>query len=147
MGAFLRSILAVIVGTVVAMLVVTGFDLLSHILFPLPAGVDPTNAAELMAIAGQIPLGAFAVIITGWGVGSFIGAWLAGRIAGRGPLLHGMIVTVLLLIAGVTNLLLIPHPIWVWALGIAAFILGGYAGARLAAGRKPQAAPPVIYNN
>ncbi len=133
MGAFLRSVLGVIAGVIVAMLIISLVEFGGSLLYI----VDPD--VVLSGDTDQVPFIAYITILVAWALGSFVGAWLAGRIAGRGPLLHGMIVTVLLLIAGVINMLLIPHPVWVWGLGIAGFILCGYAGARLAA--KPKAMP------
>lgn len=132
MGEFLRSVLGVVVGVVVALAIIVGFDFLSSSLFPLPPGVDPMDPAALQAIVDQIPAAAFLIILMGWAAASFFGAWLAARIAGRAPFVHGMIVAVLLLIAGVMNMMLVPHPIWVWILGVAAFLGFGYLGSRLA---------------
>ena len=132
MGAFLRSVLGIVVGVVVALAIITGFDFLSSSLFPLPPGVDPFDPAQLQAVMDQIPAAAFGIILLGWAAASFFGAWLAARIAGRAPFVHGMTVAVLLLVAGVLNMMLVPHPIWVWVLGVAAFIGFGYLGSKLA---------------
>ncbi|HEY2981376.1 MAG TPA: hypothetical protein VGJ22_09370 [Anaerolineales bacterium] len=142
MMAFLRSIFAVVAGLILAVITLSLFEFGSSLLFPLPPGVDPSDPADLRAIISQIPVTAYIIILIGWAVAAFVGAWLAGRLAGRAPLLHGITEAVLLLIAGITNLLALPHPIWVWVLGIAAFIGFGYAGARAAA--KRVAAPQAI---
>ena len=144
MGAFLRSIFGVIIGLFVAILIISLVDYLSHVLFPLPAGVNPTDADQLRAAVGQIPVTAFLLMILGWGVGSFLGAWLAGRIAGRNPLIHGLVVTVILMITGIANMIMLPHPIWVWALGILAFLGCGYLGAKLSARTRAFTAQPVL---
>jgi len=131
MGAFLRSILAVFVGLIVAMIILLLVEFSSSQIFPVPPDIVLTGGT------GQIPVGALILVLLGWAIGSFVGPWLAGRMAGRAPLVHGMIVAVLLLIAGITNLLAFPHPIWMWVLGIASFVGLGYAGARTADRPKP----------
>lgn len=133
MRAFLRSIFAVLAGLFVAVITLSLFEYVSTLIFPLPPGVDPSDAEALRSVAGEIPTAAFLIILLGWSVAAFVGAWLAGRLAGRAPFLHGAIEAALLLTAGITNLFALPHPIWVWALGIAAFVGFGFAGARAAA--------------
>jgi hypothetical protein len=130
MGAFLRSIFAVLTGLIVAMVILLVVEFASNLVFPLPPDIVLTGST------GQVPLGAMIMVLVGWAAGSFIGAWLAGRMAGRAPMVHGMIVALLLLTAGITNLMAFPHPIWMWVLGIAAFVGLGYAGARQAAKAK-----------
>jgi hypothetical protein len=125
-----RSILAVIGGVVVASVIIAAFETLGGTVFPLPGGVDAADPAAVRAVAPDIPAGAFGFVVAGWAAGSLGGAWVAARLAARAPLVHGMVVAVLLLIGGVINMLLIPHPLWVWAGGIAAFLGGSYVGAR-----------------
>jgi hypothetical protein len=137
MLAFVRSIVAILVGLFVAVITLSLFEYVSAMVFPLPPGIDPTDAEALRSVVGQIPFPAYLIILLGWSVAAFVGAWLAGRMAGRASLLHGLIEAVLLLTAGVTNLFMIPHPIWVTILGLAAFVGLGYAGARSAVKVKP----------
>ena len=79
---------------------------------------------------GRAEPGTFVFVLAGW---------VAGRIAGHAPLIYGMGVALLLLIFGVMTMLTIPHPVWVWLAGIAAFLGCGYMGARLAARARPAA--------
>ena len=73
-----------------------------------------------------MPAGAFLFVLASYAIGTFGGAWLAAWIARRAPLLHGMIVTLLLLLASIANLILIPaHPTW---FAIANLILVPVAG-------------------
>ena len=142
MGAFLRSIFGVIIGLFVAILIISLLDYLSHVLFPLPAGVNPTDAEQLPRRRGPDPGDRLPVDDPGLGrwARSSAPGW-RGRIAGRNPLVHGLVVTVILMITGIANMIMLPHPIWVWALGVLAFLGCGYLGARLAAG-KPKVLTP-----
>lgn len=133
MPPILRSTLAVIVGGMIAVIIVTLFDASSLIFFPIAAGVDPNDPASLAANSSVIPTGSFIVLILGWGIAAFTGAWIAARIADRSQVIHGLFVAGILLVTGILNLFAIPHPAWVWIVGILAYIGGGYAGARLGA--------------
>jgi hypothetical protein len=132
MPSWLRSILAVIGGLAAAFVVVTLFDVLSIMMFPLPPGFDTTDPAAMQALAESLPVGAFIILIVGWAVASFAGSWVAGRIGSHAPFIHSVVFTGLFLIVGIVNLLFVPHPAWVWMAGIAAYVVGGFAGARLA---------------
>ena len=137
MGSILRTFLAVLAGLIVGYVIITVFETVSTLVYPLPPGVDPMDIEALRAIVDLIPAGAFVFIIAGWGVGAFAGSWLAGRIATRQKAPHGLVVTVLLTLGGLFTLLTIPHPVWVWAVGLAALVGGGYAGSRLATRAMP----------
>jgi hypothetical protein len=114
MSSWLRSILAVIGGLAAAFVVVTLFDVLSIMMFPLPPGFDTTDPAAMQALAETLPVTAFIILTVGWAVASFAGSWVAGRIGNHAPFVHSMVFTGLFLIVGIANLLLIPHPAWVW---------------------------------
>jgi len=137
MGSILRTFLAVLAGLIVGYVIITVFETVSTLVYPLPPGVDPMDIEALRAIVDLIPAGAFVFIIAGWGVGAFAGSWLAGRIATRYKSAHGLVVTVLLTLGGLFTLLTIPHPGWVWVVGLAALVGGGYAGSRLATRAMP----------
>ena len=55
--------------------------------------------------------------------GSILGV-LAGVIVG------GIIIGFIFLAGGIANMLMIPHPIWVWIVALPAFLVCGYAGGR-----------------
>ncbi|MCK6623004.1 MAG: hypothetical protein HUU32_18855 [Calditrichaceae bacterium] len=45
--------------------------------------------------------------------------------------LHGMIVGGIMLLAGIVNMAMIPHPLWFWVVGVLIFLPAAYLGARL----------------
>ena len=137
MSSLIRSVLSVLAGLIAGYILITIFEIVGTMVYPLPPGVDPMNMEALRAIVDQIPAGAFVFVIAGWGVGTFSGSCLAGRMATRNKSAHGLVVTVMLTLGGLFTLLAIPHPVWVWVVGLAALVGGGYAGSRLAARAMP----------
>jgi hypothetical protein len=131
MPTWLRSILAVIGSLAAAVVVVFVVDLVNSLLF-MPAGVDMNDPQAMQALAASLPAGAFVILIVGWFAASFAGGWVAARIGSHAPHIHGMVFTVLFLIVGIVNLASLPHPAWVWVLGIAAYIGGGTLGTIVA---------------
>ncbi|QPQ54236.1 hypothetical protein IC614_07640 [Allosphingosinicella flava] len=121
---------AVVAGVIIAFLCIFGLEAVSHSLFPLPAGIDVSDPAQLAGMMDKIPTGAKVAVVAGWFVGALAGAWVACRIAGRA--LAGWIVAILVAVSGVATMLMIPHPAWMWAAGILLPPLAAYIAQRLA---------------
>ncbi|MFL6193506.1 MAG: hypothetical protein ACJ75H_05005 [Thermoanaerobaculia bacterium] len=134
MPSILRSILAVLCGALVGGAVILGMELVGTRVFPPPASLAPADPESMRAAMAALPLGAFVMVLAGWALGTFAGAWVAARVAGRSPLGHGLAVGLLFLAAGVANMLSLPHPVWFWVVGVLLFLPAGYLGGRLAAG-------------
>ncbi len=131
-----RSVLAVLAGAIVAGLLIAAVESVSSAIYPLPPGIDLHDHEAMRRHIDQLPIGAFLFVLGAWAIGSFGGSWVAARLAGRARIVHGLVVGALFLLAGVLNMLLIPHPWWMWVGGIAALAGCSYLGARLGA-------PPV----
>lgn len=123
-----RSIIAVVLGALLAGVTVAAVEFLGQRLFPPPPGLDFNNREAMMSL----PTGTFVFLLLAWALGALAGGWLAARLAPRKPLLHGMIVGALLMAGGVMNLVTIPHPVWVTILGLLVFLPAAYMGASLA---------------
>jgi len=134
MGPVLRSVLGVVAGVLVGGVLISGVEVISSQFYPLPAGA----ASDPQALASHIrslPAGAFAWVLSAWMIGTLAGAWIAARIAGRKHLVHGVIIGTVFLAFGIANMLMLPHPAWVWVCGIVIFMMAGYMGGRLASTR------------
>ena len=141
MNPVVRSILAVIMGMLVAFVLIAVVQLIGMRVYPPPAGMDPTNLESLKAARASIPLGALLFVLLSYAAGSVAGGWLAARIAPRAPMMHAMIVAALLFGAGLMNLMTIPHPAWFWVVSSAIYWLGAWSGAQAAGPSTPGVAP------
>ncbi|MFO1063475.1 MAG: hypothetical protein U0892_06380 [Pirellulales bacterium] len=136
----LRSIAAVILGFVVAsvlMVCVESFN--GKVLYPelgkaAQGLTDRAKVAELMASA---PTGALLVVIFGWGLGGFVGGIVATLIAGRRSMRPGIVLAVLLTLAGLANDLMLGPPIWFWPAGLLVLFGATTSGAKIFI-RKPE---------
>ncbi len=135
MRAVIRSVLAVLVGAIVAGILIAVVEAIGHLVYPPPPGIDPTDPESLRTAIGSVPVGALVAVLVAWAIGTFAGSWLAARIAGRAGMAHGMVVGLLMLAAGVANMLIIPHPLWFWFPGVAVYPLTAWLGGRMAGGR------------
>ena len=135
-----RSILAVLGGGVVCAILIFAVEAVGSRIYPLPTGVDPTDLEALKAAAAQLPTGAYLFVLLGWFIGPLAGSWLAARLAPGSPVLHGMILAGLVAGSAILNLVVLPHPAWMWVAGPLVILGGGWLGARLA-GRTARAGP------
>jgi len=136
-----RSILAILLGFVVAGIVTLLIQIPGYVLYAPPQGFDWNDAEALRAYAATLPPGAFLIVLLSWFAGAFCGAWLAARIARRAPLAHALAIGVIQMAAGLYNLLTLPHPMWFWVAGLAAFPVAAVAAAAL---NRPKVAPAPV---
>jgi len=127
------SLVAVVLGVVVAFVLIMAIEILGSTLFPPPAGVDVMDEASLSAAleAGQIPLGAMLFVLLAYLVGSFAGGGVAARIARRNPMGHALVVGGILLVMGIGNLVSIPHPLWMAIATLVIFLPAAWLGGRV----------------
>lgn len=137
MSPVVRSILAVIVGMLVAFVVIVLFEAVGVRLYPPPPGFNPADRESLKAMVTAMPLAAKLCVLLAYAAGSVAGGWVAARIAPRARMMHAMIVAALLFGAGLMNLMTIPHPPWFWVASSAIYWLGAWSGAS-AAGARPR---------
>jgi len=126
-----KNILAVVAGVLTGMIVIGIVEAIGHMVYPLPEGLDPYNTDALKAYMADMPVGALLLVLLAWGSGSFIGGWATAMLASRSIRLFSIIVGVVLLAAGIYNMIMIPHPVWFMILGILIFIPAAYIGSLL----------------
>jgi hypothetical protein len=105
-------------------------------MFPPPAGLDPQNPEHLQMIFAAAPVGAFVMLVVAWAGGSFVGGWVAARIARHAR--ASAVAVALFVMAGVAGMIVIipDHPTWVAALGLLLPIPVALIAARFAARRE-----------
>jgi hypothetical protein len=126
-----RSILAVVGGLFAGFFLILAFEMLSQLIYPPPPWMkmdDPKSIAEAVK---QAPTGAFVLVLISWALGTFIAAGIAARIAPGAKMAYGLSIGAVFLIAGIMNMSMFPHPVWMWVIGLAEFLPVAYLGARL----------------
>ena len=131
-----RSLLGVLAGAVVAVVVIMIVETVGMWLYPLPAGVDPTDSAALAAAIPSLPIGAFLFVLASWVLGAALGSIVALRVA-RGPARWpGLAVGCLVLIGAAYIIMVVPLPTWF----VGAAVVGIVAATLLATARRGQLA-------
>lgn len=135
MTTALRVLFAALVGFALALVIISGMEVLGQQLFPAPPGLNPATPDGFRAILAAMPPLAWGWLLLGYALASLVGAWLAVLLAGR-HMAGAWVLTALLTAAGIGNLLLLPHPAWFWFASLPVYPIFGFAGGRLIARRR-----------
>jgi hypothetical protein len=132
MKMLLRSLLAIIVGIILALVLVVAVEYMSSIAHPPPQGFTNT-AAEICDLVATYPHSVLGVVVIAWAATAFLSTWSATRIGGRIP---GAIVALLLLLALGGNLSMLPYTTWFKVVMPISLFLACYLGVNLGQRRK-----------
>jgi len=124
----MRLALGVIAGLVVAFACVFGIETIGHSLYPPPPGFDLTNPRDIDRLMAVMPAGALAFVVAAWFIGALAGAVAANLVARRAT--AGWVVALLVIAAAAATMVMIPHPAWMWAAGIALPLIAAFIAAR-----------------
>ena len=141
MSRIVRRVVAVLLGTAVAVLVVVLFDLLDGRLFPLPTASAVGDFETTGSGVAAMPLAALLLLLGGWGLAAATGAFVAVRLTPERRVAGGMMVAALLLIAALVHFMALPHPGWMWPAAILVLPLFGWLGARAGVGLRRRSSP------
>lgn len=107
----MRTFFAAVLGIVVSFIIVFLVEMIGMNLFPIKMKVDPKNIQALRSMINNIPLPALITVIIGHGLGMFLGAFAAFKIQPK-SMTPMLMIFLLMLIATISNLAMIPHPMW-----------------------------------
>lgn len=132
----LRDVLGAIVGITVAVLTVMLFEWISHSVFPVPPDLEVRDTAAMSEYIASVPLAALLLVLAGYFVATFDGTFIACWIGRAKPFIFALVVGVLMLVATISTLIMIPHPMW--------FNIASVAGIIIAAWMATVAVPSII---
>lgn len=127
----LRTILGIVAGVVVAFVVLMGLEMAGHAAMPPPAGLDPADPEDLKQMVASASLAAKAWVVFAWLAAVVAGGWVARRLSRKSW--AGWVIAGLIVLGGVANIMMIPHPLWMQIAAVAAPLLGGWIVTRLPA--------------
>ena len=128
----LRTILGIVAGVVLAFVVMMALEMAGHAMMPPPAGLDPADPEDLKQMVASVSLAAKAWVVFGWFAAAIAGGWLARRISRTGW--AGWVIAGLIVVGGIANFMMIPHPLWMQIASIAVPLIGGWIVTRLSVG-------------
>lgn len=125
-----RNILAVLAGMAVGLLVIMGMEGYVDKIYPAPANLNIHDRAGMANHIAAMPFTAVAMMVFTYMLSSFVGGYTASRISRK--MRQSLVVGCILLAAGVSNVVLIRHPIWMAALFLVVYIPFALLGGKLA---------------
>ncbi len=138
MGTIARNVIAVILGALVGGFVNMGLIMVSGQVIPPPEGVDVTNMESLKASMHLFEPRHFLFPFLAHALGALVGAFVASMLAATHRMKFALGIGAFFLLGGVTNVFLLPAPIWFAALDlIGAYIPMGWLGGKLAESLRP----------
>lgn len=126
-----RKLAGAIVGVAVAILTVIFVQWISHAAFPPPEGIELADSETVATYLASAPIAALAIVAAGYFIGTFDGVLAATLIGGGKPVGYGALIGLLMLVATISNLLLVPHPAWFAAVSLAGIVLAALLGVGL----------------
>jgi len=112
MNPILRNVLAVVAGWFVGSFVNMGLILLSPVVIPPPAGVDPTNAESLAANIHLFEMRHFIMPFLAHALGTLVGAFIAAKIATTHKMKIALGIGLIFFLGGIVASRMIPAPTW-----------------------------------
>jgi len=128
----IRNAAAFVIGIVIAFLTVQLIDMLGHMVFPPPAGLDFSDPSAVKPYLATLPVGAFLFILASSVVAAFAGTFAACHIGTTTPLNCAIVVGGIVFAKTVANFIAIPHPLWLSIGTLAGIVVSAWFAARLA---------------
>ena len=132
--------MAVVAGLVIGSVVNMSLVSLSGSVIPPPPGTDVTTPEGLKASMHLFGPQHFIMPFLAHALGTFVGAYLAARIAATHKMAVALVIGGFFLIGGIAAVFMLPAPLWFEALDLAlAYIPMAYLAGRLAGGGRREA--------
>lgn len=112
MRPFLRNILALIAGIVAGGFANMGLIMLGGAVLPPPEGVDPSDMESIRANMHLYQPMHFLFPFLAHAMGSFVGAFVAAKLAATHRMAFALGVGAFTMVGGVAAAMLIPAPMW-----------------------------------
>ncbi|MBY0424981.1 MAG: hypothetical protein K2Q22_05025 [Cytophagales bacterium] len=112
MPPILRNILAVLAGLIFGSIVNMGLIMISGSIIPPPSGADVTTMEGLKSSIHLFEPKHFLMPFLAHALGTFAGAGITSLLAVNHKILWGLGIGGAFLIGGISNVLMIPSPLW-----------------------------------
>jgi hypothetical protein len=76
-----RNIISSLLGVLAGIFIIFLLEVLSHIIYPLPQGIDINDHEAIKAFTSSAPAVIFILLIVSYAIGSLIGGMVASLIA------------------------------------------------------------------
>ncbi|SDS57991.1 hypothetical protein SAMN04515667_2496 [Formosa sp. Hel1_31_208] len=132
MNPILKNILAIVIGWLTGSVINMGLIKLGHLLMPID-GVDPNNMEVMAEVMPTLSFEYFIFPFLAHALGTFIGAFIAARIANYRKMAFAMAIGFLFLLGGIMINYILAGPTWFTVVDLfLAYIPMAWIGGELA---------------
>jgi hypothetical protein len=136
-----KYVLPVVVGAMGGMMLITVGEMWIETIFPLAPGTDKYDVESLARGMSAMPDKAFMLLVVNYLVCSFFAGLIATLLAKRITALPAVVVGIVLTLAGLYNIIHLPHPLWFSVINLLVYLPFSYLGY-LSGRRKTAIAAP-----
>ena len=133
----IRNAAAAIAGLITAFVLIMLIEKLGHFIYPPPPDLDFSDPEAIRPYIATLPFPALMFPMLAWMTGAFVGSLVACLIGIARPMAFAVIVGGLVLAGTVSNLIVIPHPLWFSVLSLLGIVASAWLAMRLVT--RPQA--------
>jgi hypothetical protein len=123
-----KYVLPVVVGAMAGMILITLGEMWIETMFPLPAGTDKYDVDSLAKAMKTMPDKAFVLLLVNYMICSFGAGAIATLVAKRVLMRPAIVVGIVLTLAGLYNVINLPHPAWFTAVNLIVYLPFAYLG-------------------
>ncbi len=122
----LRNSVAAVVGIALAVAIVWLNERLGHMAYPPPEGIDFSDPDVVRPYLASLPAWALLQLMAGWVIATFAGIVVACAIGNAKPHIFAVVIGGLIFLATVSNLIIIPHPMWFNVVSLVAILASAW---------------------
>ena len=126
-----RYVLPVVVGAMSGMILITLGEMGIHHLYPLPLGTDSYDVDSLAKGLKDMPKNFFYLLLLNYIASSFLAGLISSLVAKRDTARPAIVVGIVLTLAGLYNVIYLPHPLWFSIVNLLVYIPLAYLGYML----------------
>ena len=126
--AITKYVLPVVVGAMSGMILITLGEMWIETIYPLRAGTDKYDVDSLAKGLKDMPDKAFVLLLVNYIVCSFLAGLIATLVANRTMLRPAIVVGIVLTLAGLYNVIYLPHPLWFSFANLLVYLPFAYLG-------------------
>jgi hypothetical protein len=112
MSPIIKNILAVVAGIIIGSVVNMAFIIMSGHIIPPPDGANLTTSEGLITSMHLMEPKHFIFPFLAHAMGTFVGAFLAVKIAATHKMRFALTIGIVFLIGGIMNVMMLPSPLW-----------------------------------
>lgn len=135
-----NKVFPIVLGIIAGFVVIRLFDFLSHefydqdVLSSLPEPTRENREIYMQALSemiAKLPLISLFLVMSGWLFSGFIGGAVAAKLTKGNWKRNALTVGFILFLATLSNILIIPHPLWMTIIGLSGIVPLAYLGGLL----------------